>query len=781
MELLKVEGLSFAYPNESELTLEDVSFSVNKGEFVLLCGKSGSGKTTLIRQLKTVLTGYGKKSGSIFYEGKPLEEYSEREQAMKIGFVMQDPNAQIVTDKVWHELAFGIESLGMPQQELRLRIAEVSAFFGMEGVLHMNTSELSGGQKQILTLASITAQRPELIVLDEPLSQLDPASAESFLTLLVKLNRELGVTVIISEHNTEYIMSFCTRLLVLENGRLICDDIPKSAVKALRSNSINKIFPVSVRVFNSVGGTEDPPFTINEGRAYLEKLQKKDSVHYSKAEHDFGTAIEVKELCFGYEKEKYVIYNCSFKVYKGEFFSILGQNGSGKTTLLTLLSGINKQDYGKINKNGSVFYIPQFPLYLFSKDSIEKELYSVSKDRANDIISRFRLEDIRHRHPADISGGELQRAAIALAVLYDSDIIIVDEPTKGMDAESRDSIGNELKNLTKDGKTVITVSHDMEFCASFADRCGMFFDKQLINISDTHSFFCSNMLYTTSARKLSEGMIDDAVTCEEVIGAIGGKETFENSAGKRGKLKQEMISLSEKAEKAGEKRFTLSAVLIFLVIPALIFLGINVFDDRKYYFISTAILFTALIPFFSVFENRAVKTRELVIMAVMCAMCVIGRIAFFMVIAFKPVAALVIIAGVSLGAEAGFTVGAMGGFLSNFYFGQGPWTPWQMFCYGIIGFLSGLMYKTGLLKKHRLGLSVYGFVCIMLIYGGIMNPASVFMSMSDVDMGHIFTAYAVGIPYDLIHAVGTAIFMFFLADPIISRLERIKIKYGILT
>ena len=228
MALFEIEHLTFAYPTAPDAPcLRDVSLTLEAGEYLALCGKSGSGKTTLLRQLKSVLAPHGKKSGVIRFDGRALENVDAREQAGRIGYVMQNPDSQIVTDKVWHELAFGLESLGCDQRTMRLRVAEMASYFGIQDWFHREVAELSGGQKQLLNLASVMAMQPDVLILDEPTSQLDPIAAADFLNTIARLNRELGTTILLSEHRLENVLSVCDRVAVMEEGRITIADPPE--------------------------------------------------------------------------------------------------------------------------------------------------------------------------------------------------------------------------------------------------------------------------------------------------------------------------------------------------------------------------------------------------------------------------------------------------------------------------------------------------------------------------------------------------------------------------
>lgn len=234
------------------------------------------------------------------------------------------------------------------------------------------------------------------------------------------------------------------------------------------------------------------------------------------------------------------------------------------------------------------------------------------------------------------------------------------------------------------------------------------------------------------------------------------------------------------AERKLDKRTVAATVIALIVIPLTIYFGVSFLADRKYYFISLLIILETLIPFCAVFESRKPQAREIVVISVLCAIGVAGRTAFFMLPQFKPVVAVVIISGVCFGGETGFLVGAVTAFVSNFFFGQGQWTPWQMFAFGIIGFIAGVLFKKGFLKRTKISLCVFGFFVTLIVYGGIMNPSSVIMSQSNPNLQMIVAAFATGFPLDLVHAASSAFFLWFIAEPMIDKLERIKVKYGLI-
>lgn len=866
VEKIKIKNLIFSYPNSEKKALDDINLTVNQGEFVTICGKSGCGKSTLLRHLKPILTPHGKTSGEIYFDGKSIYDLSDREQAENIGFVMQNPDNQIVTDKVWHELVFGLESLGINSAEIRSKAAEMASFFGIQNWFYENVANLSGGQKQILNLASVMVMNPTLLLLDEPSSQLDPISAHDFFTMLERINTELGVTIILSEHNLSEVFPLSDKVVVMEDGKITAENTPYKIGEELKQNSMFAALPTPTKIYYSLGNNSgNCPITIRDGHKWLEKQQINEHFEFKSEKNRINTEpiLELKDVWFRYEKNSDdILKGLSFKVHENEFYAIVGGNGVGKSTALSVISKINKPYRGKvfINDDTKVAVMPQNPQSLFLKKSVLEELYDAVFDvekekRKNEIeyvIKLCELDNLLENHPYDLSGGEQQRVALAKMLLRKPDLLVLDEPTKGLDACFKRKLATILKSLQKNGMTVLMVTHDIEFCAEYADICAMFFDGKIVSEAPPRKFFAENNFYTTSAKRMADGIIENAVLDKDIIRALGGEaedltetndelnyilpkktvikqgkkeykklnvhnvvlgivfvilfvmtqclfcgryDNWKNYVAQtisilfiaaamfnlipRKKLGKELIQ-NEKSKRKISKRTKIATLLILFLIPITIFIGIYYLGDKKYYFISLLIILETMIPFAFAFENRKPKARELVIISSLCAIGVVGRTAFFMLPQFKPVAAIVIISGVAFGGETGFLVGAITAFVSNFFFGQGPWTPWQMFSFGIIGFLAGIMFQKGILRKTKTDMCVFGFLVTFVIYGGIMNPASVIMWQSNININMVLSSYVMGMPFDFIHAVSTVFFLFFAAEPMLEKLERIKIKYGLI-
>ena len=607
MALFAFEELTFRYPEAPRDALRDVSVAIEPGQFVLVCGQSGCGKTTLLRQFKSALAPHGNQSGRVLFDGVPLVDVPECEQVARIGFVMQDPDAQIVTDKVWHELAFVLESLGCDERTMRLRVAEMASYFGIQHWFHKNVGELSGGQKQLLNLASVMAARPDVLVLDEPTSQLDPIAASDFLATVHRINRELGTTVVMSEHRLEEVYGLTDRVVVLEEGRVVADGEPRAVAGQLHragspmalalpaaariawgvegrpgrrsgegapcSNSIevqgsSRATDVSVCASMNCARTPSPlrrpyssiveegaalqvetPLTVREGRAWLADEvaafpPRRWAFPAGEACNSASTraAVELRDVWFRYERDGAdVLRGTTLTVPEGSLFAVVGGNGTGKSTMLRAICGVARPYRGKITVlgrrlkdwkraelvRGGVAMLPQDPLNLMVKKTVRGDLEEMLDGRGltaeqrtaavREVAALTDIVPLLDAHPFDLSGGEVQRAALAKVLLNEPRLLLLDEPTKGLDAFFKEKLAALLRSLTARGTTVLMVSHDIEFCASYADRCALFFDGDAVTTNPPRRFFASNSFYTTAANRISRGLFENAVTVEEVV------------------------------------------------------------------------------------------------------------------------------------------------------------------------------------------------------------------------------------------------------------------------
>ena len=893
MQTFTITDLSFTYPTESVPALQNVSLSIEAGSFTVLCGRSGCGKSTLLRQLKPILQPHGTQTGTILFEGKSLSSLSQRTQSARIGFVLQNLDAQLVTDKVWHELAFGLESLGLSTPVIRRRVAEIASFFGIQNWFYKPVCELSGGQKQLVNLASVMALEPSVLLLDEPTSQLDPIDATDFLSTLGRINRELGTTIILSEHRLEDALALSTNVVFLERGRILDTGTASEVGSRLKAAGSDMFSAMSVpmRIYAGVPNDLPCPVTVAQGRQWLEAFSETHPLcpvppAAPSEKREGPAAVELDEAFFRYDKQSPdVVKALTLRAYPGELLAILGGNGTGKSTTMGLISGIHRAYRGKVSVlgtapqevSGKIALLPQDPQTLFVKNTVIEDLFSVLDDAPRDRRKALALEKARlcelmellERHPYDLSGGEQQRAALCKVLLREPEVLLLDEPTKGLDAEFKRVFARIIKRLCARGVCVIMVSHDAEFCASYASRCAMFFDGAIVAEGTPREFFSSGSFYTTSASRMARGLLPGAITPEDVIAACGGEVPPEPDLPADGDDAAEIQAQEEAREQAktyllpsqtaplplwrkllgalgglgaliclwrilsisdlselltqggltslaGDTfrlylamlacllvlavsfsraapqpvhsslggrplsgRTKLASVLSLLLVPLTIFIGIVYFGKKSYGVVSILVLLECMAPFALIFEGRKPKARELVLIAALCALAVAGRAALFMLPGFKPVAALVILSGVAFGGETGFLVGAMSMLTSNVLFGQGPWTPFQMFAMGLIGFLAGVSFQKGLLRAGRAPLAIFGAVSVVLVYGGIMNPASAILYQPNLSLSVLKAYYLTGFPFDLVHAAATALFLWFGAEPMLEKLERVKRKYGL--
>lgn len=555
MEILHIENLSFTYPNSEKKALDEVNLSINSGEFVVVCGESGCGKTTLLKMLKKELTPFGKRSGKIYYNGILQEELDARTSAGDIGYVLQNPESQIVTDKVWHELAFGLENMGISTDKIRCRVGEMASYFGIGEWYHKKTNELSGGQKQLLNLASVMVMSPKILILDEPTSQLDPIAAADFIATLQKLNRELGLTVILVEHRLEDVFPIADKVAAMENSKILCFDTPRVVCDKLKNHKLMAGMPSAVRIWSGLSVKSQCPLTVKEGREFLSEhfenvISEKENSAYT---HSENTAVECKGVWFRYERDlPDVLSDLNFSVYDNEIFCVLGGNGAGKTTMLRTVSGLEKPYRGTVKINskklkeysGNSLYrhcvalLPQNPQSVFLKSTVAEDFTEICrvmeyskedfKIEIDKVSQKLGITDLLERHPYDLSGGEQQKCALAKMLLLKPKILLLDEPTKGIDAYSKLTLSKILSELKADGLTVIIVTHDVEFAAVNADRCALFFDGEIVSCDTPTRFFSDNNFYTTAASRISRHLYNDTVTCEAVISMCRRSENQRN-------------------------------------------------------------------------------------------------------------------------------------------------------------------------------------------------------------------------------------------------------------
>ncbi len=877
--ICRVAGLTFAYPGrEDEPVLRDVSLSVAAGAFCVIVGPTGCGKTTLLRCLKPELAPAGVQRGTVEVLGQVLaggdgrgtdgagvdegagagsaagspaageaagaaagspaarkgacaavdspaarterraadSPTDGRWSATNIGFVMQDPAEQIVCDTVWHELAFGLENIGMPQDRMRRRIAEVAHFFGIEPIMHAATETLSGGQQQLVNLAAVLALRPRLLVLDEPTAQLDPNAQREFLFLLGRVNRELGVTVIMSTHAPEATQPYATQTIELG------DEMPLGTHATL------------------------------EGRL----AGRWSSWESRRADEE--AVLTTRDLHVRYDRAApWVLRGVNLRVARGSVHAIVGGNGCGKSTLLKALAGIIKPQRGRVQNALAEHqaYLPQNPQALLVCDTVAEELtewagrcgYSASDAaRAGEQLGLAGLEG---RHPGDLSGGQQQKLALAKLLLTKPDLLFLDEPTKGLDPAGAAETVRILRGLAEGGRTVVMVTHDLDVALAVADEVSMVFDGEIACTEPARAFFAENLVYrphdasrlfgalagedeattgtspagatpvtcTAPCGNRAASILDDenpddataqarsatagtdpaqSVRADAAAGssstacassAIGSSPDARPAAGSP-TPSSSLPHTPSAGPRNSRARAAVEAVALAAVPVVLVAAGLVGFSQTA--LLSFAVVIAALAVFFASYETESARLHEIMPTVVLAALAAAGRIVFAALPSIKPVSAIAIIAGVVLGRRSGFMTGALAALVSNFFFGQGPWTPWQMYAWGLVGYGAGALAQlwrragrsrpgTGSNVRGRLamlGLCAYGFVA-SVAYGWILNAWSI-LGFLHAHLGfEVLAVYAASLPFDVAHGVSTVVFLLVLYAPWRRKLNRVIRRY----
>lgn len=526
MAAITVENLSFAYDEHS--VLRNVSFTIQEGQFVALCGQTGCGKSTLLRLLKKELQPVGELTGHIHIQGEALSHVSPT----AVGFVMQKPENQLVMEKVWQELAYPLENLAVPPSIMEQQIAEIMHFLGIHHLFDERTDTLSGGQKQLVNLAAVLVTKPKILLLDEPTAQLDPLAATRFIQLLARLHQELGLTICIIEHRLEELIPYLDEVLLLENQTVRYQLPPRLLIEKLSDHPMLRAFGAGPYIY-SKAKLGYIPLTINEARA---KLPQRQNVYLTEINPVHAPQVfSAKELYFRYEKRgPDLLRNVSLSLHQGECLAILGGNGAGKTTLLYALAGLLKPYKGKTSTylEGAerIAILPQNPLTTFTKSTVRQELDSVEKvaterfqERLALMEAHFQLQQFYDKHPFDLSGGQQQLLAFAKLYCLDCPIVLLDEPTKGLDTDYKGLIQEILQRLREEGTSIITVTHDLDFAAVVASHCTMLFQGKLTSLLPVRQFFSANEYYTTSTRRIT-AHISNAITADEAVSILTTKE-----------------------------------------------------------------------------------------------------------------------------------------------------------------------------------------------------------------------------------------------------------------
>lgn len=520
--LISIKDLDFSYINVvrgecvKKQALKNINIDIYEGEILLIMGPSGSGKTTLLRNMKDEAIPFGEKTGEIKSE----------EDSRKIAIVFSNPETQLVTSSVLNDLALSMENLGYDNYTQKKRMSETVSFFGIEDLLHRVPDTLSGGQKQMITLCEQLMVRPNILLLDEPISQLDPISAVNFIDTLRRLNEELGITIVMTEHRPDEVISMAHRMVYMENGEILYSGTKEAVLKQLWTSDDTKqrdFIPVVSKCSLLLDKETKPCVTPKELKLMVSGMDIKVDADLKKPGLNLKSdvIIRLREIFFSYDREHFALRNLSLDVYKGEFLCVMGSNGSGKSTLLKVICGILKAYMGSVkSKFEKIQFLPQDLNSFFTEDTIIEETVfkGMDEDLYRKLVKELDLIDILYKHPYDLSGGEQQKAVLACILLRKPDMIIMDEPTKSMDPSLKHVVAKLLK---ESGATVMCATHDLEFAACYATRCVMLFNGEIAYSLEGREFFKENRYYTTSVSRAFRQIDSDMVLYEDVAQAFG--------------------------------------------------------------------------------------------------------------------------------------------------------------------------------------------------------------------------------------------------------------------
>lgn len=458
---LAYDDVTFRYPGSHGDVLSGVSMAVPAGAFALLVGGTGSGKSTLLSLAKPQIAPAGDRAGQVRVFGRPVDGL-DGAAACEVGYVFQDPDNQIVCDSVWHEMSFGLENLGTPQGEMRRRVAEASYFFGMGPWFHSDTDALSGGRKQLLALASTLVMQPRVLLLDEPTAQLDPIAARNFLHALFRVNRELGCTVVVATHEPELMADYATCAFELVDG--------------------------AVRPVEDLGRFKCEAALAERGAL---------------CDANAPAAVSARGAWFRYGRDDdWVLRGLDLEVRQGEVHALVGGNGCGKSTLLALIAGTRRAQRGEVRSAISAkAMLPQDPKALFAEERVDEELMEwahiggYGADEVQAMMGELGLADRAGLHPYDLSGGQRQMLALGKLLLVHPRLLLLDEPTKGLDRAAREHVAGMIEAARRDGVTVIVSTHDLAFVRCVADRVSLMFDGELACTEPVGEFFRNNLFY----------------------------------------------------------------------------------------------------------------------------------------------------------------------------------------------------------------------------------------------------------------------------------------------
>jgi energy-coupling factor transport system ATP-binding protein len=534
--LINISDLTFYYGGAAEPALRGVNLEIEDGEFVLVTGPSGGGKSSLCRCLNGLIPHFygGMIAGRVKVQGLDVVEHSTKEMATRVGMVFQDPENQLVAMDVEREIAFGLENLGFPRDVISKRMEESLDTLGISGLRYRPVHELSGGEKQKVAIASVLALHPDILVLDEPTSELDPKGAEEVVSVVERLNDELGITVILVEHRLDRVVHLVDRVIVLDKGMVLADGRPRDVLDRREVAEAGVGVPPVIRLVQRLRdkglSIDSTPLTVKEGRSMLDGLFRDGRRSApSRAERPKGKpVIEMDHLWHVYPQDTTALKDVSLTICEGEFVAVMGRNASGKTTLVKHVNGLLKPTKGKVRvagidperatiaelarKVGFVFQNPNDHLFA---DTVEEEIAFTARNlgyrgremssRVDEMLERFDLVDCRRQYPRFLSGGEKQRVALASVLVAHPQVLILDEPTRGMEQRLKSELMAFLNEYRESGNTVILVSHDVETVVEHADRVILLSEGRVVVDGDKRSVLSRALLFSPQINRLVQG------------------------------------------------------------------------------------------------------------------------------------------------------------------------------------------------------------------------------------------------------------------------------------